>query len=204
MTRITPPLIVEAGRRPSCARHGLSRKFRRLVAAPDLADAVHCALAAVLPDVRGGDARVPIALAAPSYCGYAFDQYISCCEHSTRLLRPSDSVALEPAGLLLGFVQETGWRGPCQIVVTPEAAGQQAGTWATALVESGRVESAVVCEAFIEQGVGAFALVARIWGDDQRVLREVYQEGPGDSPSKSNLIDNSQLLGWYREWEKRN
>ncbi|AYV33105.1 hypothetical protein EES41_40735 (plasmid) [Streptomyces sp. ADI95-16] len=130
---------------------------RRLVADPEAVDAVCGALSdhytADVPDA-------PVILVATDYCVYAADQFAARCADPDRRLRPSDSVALEPSGLLQRFIAATGWRGPGYALGDPAGDGGAALRLATGLVASGRAGTVYVCEVLRRADTGAFTAVA--------------------------------------------
>lgn len=130
---------------------------RRLVADPDALDAVCAALSALYtPDGQGA----PMLLAATDYTVYAAGQFAARCTDPARRLRPSDSVALEPSGLLQSFSATTGWRGPGYMLGEAAGDGRCALRLADGLVASGRAATAFVCEVLRRGDTGAFWAVA--------------------------------------------
>ncbi|MFK4221513.1 hypothetical protein [Streptomyces sp. NPDC019890] len=102
----------------------------------------------------------PIVLAATDHCLSAVAEFVATCEDTTRRLRPSVSLALEPSLLLGRFTVEQRWAAPCYALVTPGGAGVSALGWATAAVDSGSVPAAVVCEVVHGQLDGKTAVLA--------------------------------------------
>ncbi|MER5571366.1 hypothetical protein ABT083_35075 [Streptomyces goshikiensis] len=128
---------------------------RRLLADPDAVDAVCAALSAV-----SGPAGAPVILVATDYTGFAADAFVARRDDGSARLRPCDSVALEPAGLLQRFIAVTGWRGPAYILGSRPEDGQAAVDLALAMVGSGRAPSVQVCEVLRHPDTGAFWAVA--------------------------------------------
>ncbi|MFJ3906196.1 hypothetical protein [Streptomyces sp. NPDC090025] len=158
---------------------------RRLVADPAAVDAVAAALGALHgPD---GPGTAPVVLAATDYCVHAADAFAARCDDPARRLRPSDSVALEPSGLLQGFTALTGWQGPGYVVADPEGDGTTALRFARGLVESGRTPAAYLCEVLRRADTGAFWAVAtrlhRGTGPAAAELAEPAAERPAPDPA---------------------
>ncbi|MFD3557197.1 hypothetical protein ACFWWA_34610 [Streptomyces goshikiensis] len=150
-----PPAL--RGRAAGDPPAGPATGARRLVADPEAVDAVCGALSAHYTD-EVPDA--PVILVATDYCVYAADQFAARCADPARRLRPSDSVALEPSGLLQRFIAATGWRGPGYALGDPAGDGGAALRLATGLVASGRAGTAYVCEVLRRADTGAFTAVA--------------------------------------------
>ncbi|MGR6975117.1 hypothetical protein ACU639_37030 [Streptomyces cynarae] len=148
---------------------------RRLAADPDAVDAVGEALAALHED--GDPGTVPVVLAAGDYCVHAADTFAAHCDDPARRLRPSDSVALEPSGLLRRFTALTGWRGPGYTIAEPTGDGTVALRLARALVGTGRAPAVYLCEVLRRPDTGAF------WAVAARVRRTPAQPPrPGTAP----------------------
>ncbi|MCX5205051.1 hypothetical protein OG897_26785 [Streptomyces sp. NBC_00237] len=158
-----PP--VARGGPPGAGQPPASAKARRLVADPDAVEAVSQALVALTEadEYRSGEPGPPVILDVDAYCRFAAGQFVDRCEDPARRLRPSDSVALEPVGLLQQFTARTGWRGPCYATSTPQDGGATALALGLGLVKAGRVPSAYVCEVLRDDRTGAFwALATRL------------------------------------------
>lgn len=139
---------------------------RRLLMDPRAADAVHAALSALQP---GGGALVPADLGAPvilsatDYGDRAAAEFVARRDNGSRRLRPSDSLALEPSGLLQSFAAATGWRGPAYVLGTHPQDGEAAVVLARAMAGSGRASSVYVCEVLRCPETGGFwALATRV------------------------------------------
>jgi hypothetical protein len=131
---------------------------RRLTADPDAVDAVGEALSAL--HGTDGPGTVPVILSATDYCVHAADMFVARCDDPARRLRPCDSVALEPSGLLQRFTSLTGWQGPGYAVSDPAGDSAAALRFARALVESGRASTVYLCEVLRRADTGAFWAVA--------------------------------------------
>ncbi|NUK00704.1 hypothetical protein [Streptomyces lunaelactis] len=116
--------------------------------------------------------HAPIVLAATDHCLRAVAEFVATCEDTTRRLRPSVSLALEPSLLLGRFTVEQEWAAPCYALVTPGGAGASALRWATAAVRGGTVPAAVVCEVVHGQRAG-----------EETVLAVAALIGPGGAPT---------------------
>ncbi|MFI1395463.1 hypothetical protein [Streptomyces sp. NPDC020681] len=131
----------------------------------------------------GPQRHAPIVLAATDHCLRAVAEFVAKCEDSTRRLRPSVSLALEPSLLLGRFTVEQDWAAPCYALVTPGGAGASALRWATAAVGSGTAPAVVVCEVVHAQQA-----------DGERVVALAALIGPGGSAATEvRTIDDDVL-----------
>ncbi|WP_328393758.1 hypothetical protein OHS70_04195 [Streptomyces sp. NBC_00390] len=103
-------------------------------------------LEALMAGIGPVPCHTPLVLSATDHCLLAVTEFVARCEDTTRRLRPSVSLALEPSLLLGRFTVEHRWPGPSYALVTPGGAGPAALRWATAAVDAGTVPAAVVCE----------------------------------------------------------
>ncbi|WP_073920747.1 hypothetical protein [Streptomyces sp. CB00455] len=140
---------------------------RRLLADPYAADAVCAALSELseLPGPSGvpepgADRGVPVILAATDYSLYAADEFVARRDDGGRRLRPCDSVALEPSGLLQRFTATTGWQGPGYVLGSRHSDGRSALELAGAMAGSGRASYVYVCEVLRRADTGVFWAVA--------------------------------------------
>ncbi|MGW0753287.1 hypothetical protein [Streptomyces sp. NPDC002587] len=165
MTCVLSPPVVRGREQGDPARPAVGA--RRLLADPYAADAVCAALSELSqvcdPSVPGAGRGVPVVLAATDYGVYAADQFVARRDDRGRRLRPSDSVALEPSGLLQHFSAATGWRGPGYVLGAEHSDGQAAVDLARAMAGSGRAPAVYVCEVLRRADTGAFwAVAARV------------------------------------------
>ncbi|MEU1228947.1 hypothetical protein [Streptomyces sp. NPDC005828] len=156
---------------------------RRLVADPEAVDAVGEALAA-LYGTDEDPGPVPVVLAATDYCVQAADAFAARCDDPARRLRPSDSVALEPSGLLQRFTALTGWQGPGYAIAAPDGDGAAAVRFAHALVQSGRAPSVYLCEVLRRADTGDF------WAVAARVRRGT-QDAPPAVPRSAGAVGHA-------------
>ncbi|MCY0937625.1 hypothetical protein [Streptomyces sp. H34-S4] len=140
---------------------------RRLLTDPYAVDAVCAALSELYepsahsaPSAAGGGRGAPVVLAATDYTGYAADEFVARRDNGSRRLRASDSVALEPSGLLQRFIATTGWQGPGYVLGSRPADGQAAVDLARAMAGSGRAPCVYVCEVLRRPDTGVFWAVA--------------------------------------------
>ncbi|MFD7703709.1 hypothetical protein [Streptomyces caelestis] len=151
---------------------------RRLAADPEAVDAVGEALAALHDG--GTPGTVPVVLAAGDYGVHAAGRFAAHCDDPGRRLRPSDSVALEPSGLLRRFTELTGWQGPGYVLAEPAGDDAAALRFARALVTAGRVPAVYLCEVLRRPDSGAF------WAVATRVRRAParlpHSDGPPAAP----------------------
>lgn len=160
---------------------------RRLLADPYAADAVCAALSELYePSAAGaaGGGRVaPVILAATDYTGYAADEFVARRDDPNRRLRPCDSVALEPSGLLQRFIATTGWQGPGYVLGSRPADGPAAVRLARVMASSGRAPSVYVCEVLRRPDTGAFwAVATRVSPAGPPVPPPVRGPAPGPAP----------------------
>ncbi|WP_432096773.1 beta-ketoacyl synthase N-terminal-like domain-containing protein [Streptomyces sp. bgisy100] len=133
----------------------------------------------------------PVLLAATDHCVATTSGYVARCveaEAGGRRLRPSESMAPEPAQLLQEFAERSDWDGAGHVLISPRGAAEQALRWARGAVAAGLHEAMVVCELARDPESGGCLVTATL------VAAPAGAPSPGDAAGSGVVLSGLGLV----------